>query len=42
MSEEEIKVFNEFKEFLKEFHDGNYSTGDALEELIHFHSKLFD
>lgn len=40
MSEEEIKIFEEFKTFLKEFEDGDYSTGDVIDTLIYFSEKL--
>ena len=40
LTEKEIEIFKEFKEFLKEFNDDNYSTGDAMEALQYFHDRL--
>lgn len=40
MTEEEIKIFEEFKKFLNDFNSGDYSTGDVLETLIYFSEKL--
>ena len=40
MTEKEIEIFNEFKEFLKEWNDGNYSSGDAMDVLQDFHDRL--
>jgi hypothetical protein len=40
MSEQEIEIFEEFKTFLKEFKEGNYSNGYAIDTLIYFSEKL--
>jgi len=40
MTEKEIEIFNEFKEFLKEWNDGNYSSGDTMDVLQGFHDRL--
>lgn len=40
ITEEEIKIFEEIKVFLKEFKEGDYSTGDAVDTLEYFSEKL--
>ena len=40
LSEKEIEIFNEIKEFLEDVNNGDYSTGDAMEMLDYFYEKL--
>lgn len=40
MNEKEKQLFEEIKEFLKEFDNGDYSTGDAMETLNYFYEKV--
>lgn len=40
MTEEEIKVFEEFKEFLQDWLDGNISSGDAVDYLGDYAERL--
>lgn len=40
MSEKEIELFNEFKEFLIAVNNEEYSASDAKEMLDYFYDKL--
>ena len=40
LSEKEIEIFNEIKEFLEAVHNEEYPTGDAFETLEYFYDKL--
>lgn len=40
MEEKEIEIFNEFKEFLQAWNNGNYSSGDTSSVLEDFYERL--
>lgn len=40
MTEKEIEIFNELKEFLIEWNEGYYSGGDTMGILQDFHDRL--